>query len=162
MAFRSVFVFDGRSDWESDWTSVVDDQQYAGRPTFGLFTRFDHPYGREVPANRWVGSSNVLTIVREDNEVLYDLYDVLNDPPLGPSIYQYIREQAEAFSHRLEALTNAYFQPPIRFSYAYGTHAVGPGNEGGGLPFVPDDVSNQPLRFTRFYGDSKQRGSLIN
>jgi hypothetical protein len=145
MAYRSVFVFDDGSAWTSDWTDVVNEQQYAGRPGFGLFTRMDHPYLAEIPANRWRGANNVLTIIREENEELIDLFSMVNTPPLRDPIYQLIRSEAEAFSHTLDPLVNAFFQPPIRFSYAYGAYAVGPGMEKGGLPFVPDDVGNQPL-----------------
>jgi hypothetical protein len=147
MAYRSVFVFDDGSDWTSDWTDVVDFRLLAGsgRGGFGLFTRLDHPYQGETPPNRWRGMNNTLTLVREDHEELKDLFNVVNAPPLGEPVYQIIRAQAEAASRQLPPLVNVFFQPPIRFSYAYGSYAVGPGKEQGGLPFVPDDVRDQPL-----------------
>lgn len=131
MAYRSVFVFDDGGDWTSDWKDVVDFRLLAGRGRggFGLFTRLDHSYQGETPPNRWRGMNNTLTIVREDNEELKDLFNVVNAPPLGEPIYQIIRTQAEAASRRLPQLVNVFFQPPIRFSYAYGSYAVGPGKD---------------------------------
>jgi len=147
VSYKSIFVFDDGSNWASDW-SHYDLANLAPRPGFGLFTRFDQSYGGAMPANRWHGVDNTLTIFREDHEDLTDLFQLVNTAPLGgPSgrIWQQIMNQAEAFSHTLYPLWNAFFQPPIRFSYAYGQHAVGPGNEHGGLPSIPEHVKDQPL-----------------
>lgn len=147
MSYRSIFVFDEGSNWASDW-SHYDLANLAPHPGFGLFTRLDQPYQGATPANRWHGVDNTLTLVREDNEDLKDLFRLVNTAPLGgPAgpIWKQIMAQAEATSHTLPAYTNVFFQPPIRFSYAYGQRAVGPGNEQGGLPSVPDHVKDQPL-----------------
>jgi len=149
VSYKSIFIFDDGSNWGGDWSHYdLINLSLIGRPGFGLYTRLDQPYQGAAPANRWQGVDNTLTLIREDNEELIDLFRLVNTAPLGGpdgTIWKQAMEQAEATSHTLYPLWNVFFQPPIRFSYAYGQQAQGPGNELGGLRSVPDNVKDQPL-----------------
>ncbi|HMG22102.1 MAG TPA: hypothetical protein VK607_12315 [Kofleriaceae bacterium] len=145
MSFRSIFVFDGGSTWARDWSQYdfVDH-----RPGLGDFTRLDLPMDGAMPRGRYHGARNTLTVAREDNEELVDLYQMLNMPPLGgpgSAIYQRLTQEAENASHQLPPLVNVLFRNPITFSYSLGARAVGPGNEHGGLRSIPDRYKDQLL-----------------
>lgn len=147
MTFRSIFVFDNGQRWFTDWTQPL----YGGDrpPRFGFFTRLDLPDDRPGPATHWIGRENLLAVVREADDQLVDLNDLFNAPPWGgPTgiVTAEIRKQAEAASRAQDPLVNVFYRPEVlRFSYAFGQRARGPGDGGGGLATVPDRFNQTPL-----------------
>src|SRR4051812_3286745 len=107
VTYRSVFIFDGGSDWATDWSQ----SDFAMRRPRALFTRLDLA-ASDSAVGRWRGRGNILSIVRDEHEQLQDLHRIFNSAPLGGprgSITQRLVEEAEAASHRLPPLVNVYY-----------------------------------------------------